>query len=241
MNHTRPDASHPRTGIVVAARSGSSRLPGKALLPLRGVPMLLFLLQRIRSVRQADTVLLATTTLPQDDALADLARQAGVPVVRGPVDDVVARYVLAAEEAGLDYVARVTADCPFVDARLLDYCLEYARSRDFHLASTKGSFPVGLDCEIYPAALMARLHRAGRLDAAEREHLTLRFYNRPEDYEILRIPAPEEWKSPAVLTVDTGEDYARAVRLADELPSAGADTEAVLLAHARLFGRVDAY
>lgn len=237
----RNSRSAPRTGIVVASRSGSSRLPGKALLPLRGQSMLLFLLRRIRAVRRADAVLLATTTLPADDALADLARQVDVPVVRGPVDDVVARYVLAAEKAGLDYVVRVTADCPFLDARLLDHCLEHAWNRDFHLATTKGVFPVGLDCEIYPAALMARLHSEGRLDAAEREHLTLRFYNRPEDYEILRIPAPRAWQSSAVLTVDTGEDYARAARLAEELPSAEADTETVLRAYARLFGEEDAH
>jgi spore coat polysaccharide biosynthesis protein SpsF len=216
-------------GIVVAARSGSQRLPGKALLSLRGIPMLTFLLRRLRPARRA-ALYLATTDLPADDALEAAAIQEGVPVFRGADADVVARYVAAAERFSLDTVVRVTADCPFVDAELVDFCLEKVeRIEAFDLATTKTKFPPGLDAEIYRADTMAKLHRDGRLDASEREHLTLHYYNHSDRYRIQYIDPMASWPSGARhLTVDTAADYAFATRLAASLPAGDLSIGAVL-------------
>ncbi len=218
-----------RVGIVVAARSGSQRLPGKALLPLRGIPMLTFLLRRLRSARRA-AVFLATTDLPADDVLEAVSIQEGVPVFRGADADVVARYVAAAEQFSLDTVVRVTADCPFVDAELVDFCLEQVeRIEAFDLATTKTRFPPGLDAEIYRADAMAKLHQSGRLDASEREHLTLHYYNYSERYRIQYIDPMASWPSVGRhLTVDTADDYAFAARLAAALPAGDLSISAVL-------------
>ena len=219
-----------RVGIVVAARSGSQRLPGEAgPLPLCGIPMLTFLLRRLRSARNA-SLFLATTDLPADDALEAVAIQEGVPVFRGADADVVARYVAAAERFSLDTVVRVTADCPFVDAELVDFCLEKVeRIEAFDLATTKTRFPPGLDAEIYRADTMAQLHRCGRLDASEREHLTLHYYNYGERYRIQYIDPMSSWPSAGRhLTVDTADDYAFAARLAASLPAGDQSISAVL-------------
>src|SRR6266852_5431122 len=157
-----------KVGVVVGARTRSSRLPGKALLPVQGIPMISFLLRRL-SRCSGGTVILATTELPADDRLAEVARAEGVPVFRGADADVVARYVDAAERFAFDTVVRVTGDCPFVDAGLVDWCLSHAAKVErFDLATTKGRFPVGLDVEIYPAHLMARLHMEGCLSSVHR-------------------------------------------------------------------------
>lgn len=218
-----------RVGIVVASRSGSRRLPGKAILPLRGVPMLAFLLRRLRPARRA-ALFLATTDLPADDALESLANQEDVPVFRGAENDVVARYVAAAERFSLDTVVRVTADCPFVDAEIVDYCLEQlGQSEAFELATTKTRFPTGLDAEIYGADSMAKLHRDGQLDASEREHLTLRYYNQSERYRIQYIEPMASWPSVGRhLMVDTAADYEFAARLAAALPTGDTSIGAVL-------------
>lgn len=218
-----------RVGIVVAARSGSRRLPGKALLSLRGVPMLAFLLGRLKPAQRA-ALYLATTDLPADDVLEGIAVQAGVPVFRGADADVVARYVAAAERFSLDTVVRVTADCPFVDAEIVDFCLEQVeRTEAFDLATTKTRFPTGLDCEIYKADSMAELHRDGRLDASEREHLTLHYYNHSERYRIQYIDPMASWRSAGRhLMVDTAADYAFATRLAASLPADDLSIGAVL-------------
>jgi len=197
-----------RFGAVVAARTGSSRLPGKALLPLGGRPMILFLLERIRATREACAVIFATTTLPEDDELARVVGDAGYPVFRGANEDVVRRYVDAAKAYELDYVVRITGDCPFVDAETLDYCLMSAhRHAPYDLASTKGRFPVGIDYEIYRATVMAELHASAKLDAADREHLTLFMYKNPDLFKLVALEPSPAWRSTRVFTVDTSGDY----------------------------------
>jgi spore coat polysaccharide biosynthesis protein SpsF len=197
-----------KVGVVVAARTSSTRLPGKALLPLQGMPMLAFLLRRLRGL-QSGMVVLATTDLSVDDKLATLAEREKVRVFRGSESDLVVRYVGAAEQFGLDTVARVTADCPFVDAELVDWCIERSAEFDqFDLATTKGRFPVGLDVEIYPASRMAALTAGGRLTPSEREHLTLHFYNQRDEFTIREIAVPSGWAATdRNFTVDTDNDY----------------------------------
>ena len=191
--------------------------------------MLAFLLRRLRPARRA-ALFLATTDLPADDALDAVAIREGVPVFRGADADVVARYVAAAERFSLDTVVRVTADCPFVDAEIVDYCLEQLeRDEAFDLATTKTRFPQGLDAEIYRADGMAELHRSGGLAASEREHLTLHYYNYSEKYRIRYIDPKASWHSAGRhLMVDTAADYAFAARLAASLPAGDLSISAVL-------------
>ena len=167
---------------------------------------------------QSGVAILATTDLPVDDELATLAARENIGVFRGSEFDLVDRYVGAAEQFGLDTVARVTADCPFVDAELVDWCVARAAEFDhFDLATTKGQFPVGLDVEIYRAERMATLYAKTPLSPALREHLTLYFYNHRDDFSVRSIAPPPDWcPAPRSLTVDTASDYCYARSLADQ-------------------------
>lgn len=207
-----------RVGIVVAARMSSSRLPGKALLPLGGLPMVVFLLRRLRGM-QAGRAVLATTDLPADDALATTVAAEGVPVYRGSQDDVVARFVGAADRFGFEVVGRVTADCPFVNAELVDWCVGQSSSfGEYDLATTKGKFPVGLDVELYRADRMAALDAGTALSADDREHLTLHFYAHRDAFDVKSIAPPPSWKHTGrAFTVDTAADYATAVEIVGTL------------------------
>lgn len=205
-------------GVIVAARTGSSRLPGKVLRPLGGVPMILFLLSRLAAARSVTQIVLATTDLVADNDLTRVVEDAGYPVFRGEQNDVVRRYVNAARHYAFDHVVRVTGDCPFVDAETLDYCVRQAAQRSpFDLATTKGCFPVGIDFEIYPAPLMAQLDHSGLLDASEREHLTLHLYDTPNDYKVIKLEPLPAWRTSAHFTVDTEADYARVEALVSVL------------------------
>ena len=200
-------------GVIVSARTASHRLPGKALLPLNGLPMVLFLLERLKPL-QGGRLVFATTELASDDELAGAVAKTGVPVFRGSADDLVARHVGAAAAFGFDTVGRVTGDCPFVNAEMVDYCLDQAaRLTPFDLVTTKGAFPVGLDVEFYPAAVMVRLHQDMGLTGEEREHLTLRLYR--GGFDVRRLSPRADWPANGrAFTVDTGADYERAVALA---------------------------
>jgi spore coat polysaccharide biosynthesis protein SpsF len=180
--------------------------------------MTLFLLERIRTAKEVSAIIFATTTLPDDDELARLVGDAGFPVFRGANEDVVARYVDAAQTYELDYVVRITGDCPFVDAETLDYCLTSARQQmPFDLASTKGRFPVGIDYEVYRASVMAGLHESGKLDAADREHLTLFMYHHPDLFSFVALEPRPEWLSNRSFTVDTPGDYWIAQKIVERL------------------------
>jgi spore coat polysaccharide biosynthesis protein SpsF len=214
----------------VAARTGSSRLPGKALLPLRGLPMLAYLLRRLKTSSRAGRIIVATTDLPGDDPLQTLAREEGLAAFRGSRDDLVARFVAAEQAYPSEYVVRVTADCPFVDGTTLDHCLGQCDAfGPFDLATTKGRFPVGVDFEIYRSATMARLHAEGSLDAQDREHLTLHMYRHRERFAFRELAAPSGWPAAGrTFTVDTPDDYAFAAALADRIGGPQATVDRIL-------------
>lgn len=208
-----------RFTVIVAARAGSQRLPGKVLLPLDGKPLIAYLLTRLQSSKRAEQVVLATTQKPEDDLLVQVAETLGIPVHRGQEDDLVARYRGACAQFQVDHCVRVTADCPFVDAESLDHCLAQCLELPaFDLATTKGIFPVGIDYEIFPSSLLEDIASRPDLNADHREHLTLYAYHHPQRYRVVRLSAPAFiTRGAATFTVDTPEDYARISRLAESL------------------------
>lgn len=178
--------------------------------------MVLFLLDRLR-VARGGQVVLATTTLPSDDLLAKVVLDAGVPVFRGSPEDLVQRYCDLAEEFGFDTLVRVTADCPFVDAELVEYCLnQMAALEGCDLVTTKGIFPIGLDAELFSFGLLQSLNVNSQLSVQDREHLTLYLYNNA--YRVARLQLPAAWStSNLVFTVDTPADYRRAQHLVSRM------------------------
>src|ERR1044072_4684172 len=101
-----------RVHAVIQARLSSTRLPGKVLRPLGGKTVLSWVIRAAARTHNVDTVILATSTAPEDDALAEEALRCGAAVIRGPLDDVLARYLLAVREHPCDAVVRLTADHP---------------------------------------------------------------------------------------------------------------------------------
>jgi spore coat polysaccharide biosynthesis protein SpsF len=142
-----------KTVIIVQARMTSTRLPGKVLLPLGGEPMLTRLVQRLRRVRRADAIVIATTTNASDDAIVALCEHLGVASHRGSEHDVLSRYAEAAALHQADVVVRVTSDCPLIDPALIDRLIEDFAQGDCDYVSNMlpPTWPYG----------MALLHKAG--------------------------------------------------------------------------------
>ncbi|MCW5724111.1 MAG: glycosyltransferase family protein [Maricaulaceae bacterium] len=166
--------------VIVQARMGSSRLPGKVLEPLGGKSALLRCLDRCTAIPGAGLVLCAVPDTYGDEEVAEEAADAGYMVVRGPEDDVLSRYAKAAREAGADLVMRVTSDCPFIDPVICGRVVNllHASGADYASNNMPALFPHGLDCEIFPAML---LHEADKLARTpeEREHVTPWIRNHP--------------------------------------------------------------
>lgn len=204
------------TVVVVAARTGSTRLPGKVLMPLMGQPLILFILRRLAVSRLADEIILATTTLEQDDRLARVVAQAGFPVFRGPSDDVLGRYVEAVRGQNVEYVVRVTGDCPLVDGTTLDHVLGACRAEHpFDLATTKPAFPRGIDYEVYSAPLLEAVNDYPDVTADDREHIMNYIYRHSERYRIVRLEPPPFLQFASEFLIDTEDDYRRMTALLD--------------------------
>ena len=202
---------------VVSARMASTRLPGKALLDLGRVPMVQFLLDRLRGTRLGGSVLFATTEREDDNVLAARVAAMGIPVFRGADADVAGRYLAIARKFQLDWIVRVTGDCPFVDAESLDYCLnQWDQHEKIDLLSTTRAFPVGIDYELFSTVTLET--EWPKMSAEEREHLTLRLYRPELGFDLKRFSPPASWpKVSASYTVDTAEDYKKALTRVERL------------------------
>ncbi len=106
--------------LLVQARMGSTRLPGKVLLDIGGKTMLERVVARARRARTADEVAVATSLSPGDDAVVREAGRLGLRAYRGSEERVLDRYYEAAKAFGADVVIRVTADCPLIDPEIID-------------------------------------------------------------------------------------------------------------------------
>jgi spore coat polysaccharide biosynthesis protein SpsF len=190
---------------VVQARTGSTRLPGKVLREIDGRPMLGFMLDRLDALA-VDELVVATSDLERDDPIAEIAQAAGRAVVRGPEDDVLARYALAVERHPAEHVVRLTADCPLADPALVERVVAHHvdTGADYTANVFPRTYPKGLDVEVVRAvALRDAAALAGA--PAEREHVTPFFYRRPQLFRLANVRhdvalGDERW------TVDTEED-----------------------------------
>jgi spore coat polysaccharide biosynthesis protein SpsF len=192
--------------VVVAARMGSRRLPGKVLAPLAGTPMLGLLLDRLARCTAVDGVALATSDAPSEDPIAAFAAQRGTTVVRGPLDDVAGRFLLTAAQLGASVLVRISGDSPLIDPALVDRAVRLLDD-DCDLVTNvrPRSFPPGQSVEVIRVAALAAAHPL--MDADEREHVTQRLYAPAEGLNIRHFAAVRDYGD-LRLTIDTPEDLA---------------------------------
>jgi spore coat polysaccharide biosynthesis protein SpsF len=172
-----------RTVAIVQARMGSSRLPGKVLMPLAGRPVLAHVVQRLAHCREIDDVAIATSDEREDDTIEAWCRQAGVRCVRGSLHDVLDRYVQAARATHADAVVRITADCPALDPDIVDAVVNGFKSGHFDLYHLAGSFPDGLDCSVFARQALERAAREATLPS-QREHVGPYIEHQPDQFAV---------------------------------------------------------
>lgn len=170
---------------LLQARTSSSRLPGKVLLPLLGKPMLFRQLERVRRARLIGDLMVATSTDATDDAVADLCRAEGVAYHRGSLADVLDRFYHAALPRNPDIVVRLTGDCPLADPQVIDAVIEFFLGGQYDYASNavEPTFPDGLDVEVMRFGCLDAAWREARLPS-EREHVTLFIHSKPARFRI---------------------------------------------------------
>ncbi|KRF26681.1 spore coat protein [Phycicoccus sp. Soil803] len=159
-----------------------------------------------RAARLVDDVVVATSTLPGDDPVADLARELGAPVVRGSEDDVLSRYVQALDEQPADALVRITADCPFTDPAVIDTVVGAwlaDPTLDYVSTVVVRTLPHGLDVELVTAEALRRV--AATATDHHRIHVTSGIYTAPDEFAVMGLCfAPDT--TDLRITLDTPRD-----------------------------------
>lgn len=158
---------------IVQARMTSTRLPGKVLADVGGMPLLQRVIERLQASKLLDEIVIATTTNRQDDPVDALGRQQGVAVFRGDELDVLGRVLQASERAKADVIVRITADCPVIDPGIVDDCIRLRTERGVDYASNVNvrTFPDGLDTEVIRIEALRKAAQEAS-DPILREHVT---------------------------------------------------------------------
>jgi spore coat polysaccharide biosynthesis protein SpsF len=193
---------------VLQARTNSTRLPGKVMKPILGLPMILRQIERIRRARTLSHLVVATSDAPSDDPLADACRDANVDVYRGPLDDVLSRFVGAARRFMPDHVVRLTGDCPLADPAVIDRVVAHhqACGADYTCNVSPPTYPDGLDVEVMKASILYAADEEAA-SAADREHVTLFIRRRPDRFNIANVAIGDGDLSHLRWTVDEPADF----------------------------------
>ncbi len=211
---------------VIQARTGSSRLPGKVLLPLAGEPLLLRMVERVAAASVAQRIVVATTTDASDDIVASLCEDAGLCVFRGHPTDLLDRHYQAARALGAsasDLIVKIPSDCPLIDPAVIGRVLSaYEPGIDFVSNLHPATYPDGNDVEAMPFSVLETAWREAT-QAHEREHTTPFIWDRPSRFR-LRNVAWETGRDCSMshrFTIDYPEDYAFVSAIYDALYGKG--------------------
>ena len=174
-----------------------------------GHPMLVHQLNRLKQCKMVDEIIIATTTNSSDDPIVKLAKHENIRYFRGDEQDVLSRYLGAADESGAEIVARITADCPLIDHQVIDRIINELIINmdecDYVSNTHPRTYPRGLDTEVFFLDTLMRFDRFAQSSAA-REHVTLVAYTERPKLFVLRNITDSQDNSDLRWTVDTEED-----------------------------------
>ena len=215
---------------IIQARMGSTRFPGKILKPIQSKPMLWHIVDRLRHVSDIDEVIIATSTLPVNDQVFEMAKNNGILCFRGSEEDVLSRFFGAAKITGASHLIRITGDCPLVDPPTIEKLINlyFGGNYDFcGVASGAGvanendinRFPDGLDAEIFSFKVLAEANLEART-LLHREHVTPFIWQNKQRYKLGSLYSDSDY-SHIRLTVDNEVDFDFIKWIYDELYKKG--------------------
>lgn len=194
--------------IVIQARLGSKRLPGKILKNYQGYNLLTVLISRLKNSKKVKNIIIATTKNKKDNQIVNFCKNKSIRCFRGEEKDVLRRYYKVAIKFKIKNIIRITSDCPFIDIDILDKMVSYFKNNKLDYYSNTypepSTFPDGMDIEIFKYKTLKRANKLAKLPS-EREHVTL-FMRRFKKFKIKRYDLKKNI-SKYRLTIDYAKDF----------------------------------
>jgi spore coat polysaccharide biosynthesis protein SpsF len=176
--------------VIVQARMGSTRLPGKVMKDIVGKPLLLHVLERIKRIETEDAIVVATTTVKEDDTIVDAVTtyDSKITIYRGSSQDVLDRYYRAAVHCKADVIVRITADDPLIDPKISNTVIEtFLKNQcDYCCNNMPRTYPYGLDTEVFSFESLERARKKAHTPH-EREHVTPYIRGNPDKFKLLNV------------------------------------------------------
>jgi spore coat polysaccharide biosynthesis protein SpsF len=194
---------------TIEARMGSTRLPGKVLREVVGVPLLGHLISRLQACDKLDGIVVASTTNPVDDVISEYCQSLGVAIFRGDEDDVMGRVLTAAASFAADIVVETTGDNPLLDPAIVDLHVEtfLSNTADYVSNVVVPTFPDGMDVQVFSLETLRR-SEASANHPLDREHVTRHIRQHPEIFTQIDVVAPLAVRRPDLsVTVDVDADF----------------------------------
>jgi spore coat polysaccharide biosynthesis protein SpsF len=199
-----------RVGIILLCRYDSKRLPGKILKKIKGKTVLEYILERLKLVKLADDMIVATSKEKNDDVIVQFCEKNKINVFRGDKDNVAKRMLDCAKTFRLDYFVRISGDNILIDYALIDKLIQKAVKEKLNLVSNlpKRTFPSGISIEVVKTTFYERIYTKMK-DAYDREHATTYLYQNLREigrYEFIyniHLAKAKDLK----LSLDTQQDF----------------------------------
>lgn len=198
-----------KINISIEARMTSSRLPGKVLKLIKGIPALELMINRIKKAKLVDNIIVATTINKEDDEIVSWCKQNNIDYFRGSEDNVYDRVLKTHQKFNTDIVVELTGDCPLLDPKLIDEAIELFLNNDYDYISNslEMTYPIGMAVQVYPLSVLQNVSKNREIEYQDMEHVTPYIYTSGK-YNIFNIKAPKHLQMPELsVTLDTIEDF----------------------------------
>ena len=212
-------------GIIIQARMGSNRLPGKILKPIGNKLLLEHILFRLTKLESEVVIIIATSTESKDDEVEQFCKEKGVQCFRGSERNVLERYYLCAKQFGFDEIIRLTADNPFVDIEEIDRLIDLFRKEKTDYAKSFDNLPVGVGAEIFTFAALEKDYKESSMPH-HFEHVNEYILENPDKFKTVTLTVPNYKNRPDIrITVDTRDDYRKACYIVENCNEEYVSTE----------------
>ena len=161
------------TILITQARIGSTRLPGKVLKEINGKSLLQIHLDRLKKCKSVSEIIVATTTNSEDQIIFEKAIESGFSAFKGSESDVLDRFYQSVKDKNVDWIVRVTSDCPLIDPILVDDVINFVhlKNKDYGANILIENYPDGQDIEVFKFSALEEAWKNAKL-LSEREHVT---------------------------------------------------------------------